>query len=242
MSKIKISAKPKVSDQSKAKEKLNDKRNDKGKWKLKHTAKTNAVRWTEEETHLSMSETFPTLGQQILTCPKQHVKNGKSEEWLRLRPSWPTRFAMAGMAFAQGMLFAIMALVVLYLPDYVFDYGHREESFLVFFAKFLGVAVLCIALAAGFSTFIRETVVYIELQRGRVLVSRRLNAKTIQELAIAFRDVSCVKLRASEGMFRRSRLYLEFNTREPLLIAESRGRDEDLVALRDWLSRYAIRS
>lgn len=229
MSKLKISAKAKNSGKNMT------------KLSPAQKAKAKATSNAREEAQVSMSESFPTLGRQLLTCPIQHNKGSKSESWLRLRPSWHTRFAMMGMAFVQGMFFAFLALAVLYLPDYLFDYGHRNENFLAFFAKFFGIAVFCIALAAGFSTFIRETVVYLDLQRGRVLISRRLNAKTIQERALAFRDISSINLRASEGKFRRSRLFIEFDNREPMLIAESRGRDEDLIALRDWWSRVALR-
>lgn len=171
---------------------------------------------------------LPTLGHQIRlsSCP---AGKGIPDGWVRFSPTPYQRLCRFFMAFATAFGLTVLTLGVLYLPDYLMDYAHRDESFLAFFLKFLISAVLFVSLVAALNTIVRDRVFYVHPETKRLVIARRLTPETLNR---AMPLPANLQLLSPDGLSRRAQLLIPLDI--PTVLAETHGQYDDLTALKNW--------
>lgn len=177
---------------------------------------------------------FPKLGHQLIISHPKPIKGfSKSEGWIRVAPTWGQRFRRFITTFLEAFGFALFAVAILYLPDFIADYSHRSDHFIRFFFIFLLSSVLIIGFCAAILTFIRDSVCYIHPQNRRIFFGTRFNQAKIEE-SLEIRDLTVLTLIPPSSILRRTQI-LTTQYQMEIKIAETFGDDEDINALHNWL-------
>ena len=199
--------------------------------------KKNNVQLPTEKTETADKKSLkiPELGHQLTIRPYPAPAGNDIDDWVRIASTPTQRLRRFLGAFAAGFVLALGALCILYLPDFAFDYAHRDESFLNFFGSFLLLTLGFIGFAAAINTLIRDTVIYVSAKAKCIVAARRLTLKNINS-AIRIKDMEIVYI-PPEGFFKKAQITIK-RQGEWLTLAESQGDDvEDINALKIWLQQ-----
>lgn len=153
-------------------------------------------------------------------------------DWVRISPTMGLRLKRFVLSFALGFVLAVLALMALYLPDFVADYAHRGDAFLSFFGKFLLTALFFVSICAAISALLKEIVIYVSPSRKCIYQGMRLTDKNAGDAV----SLSCIDSMAIEppGVTKRSRLLA--NVRDTMaVLGETVGDNQDLITLLQWL-------
>ncbi len=189
---------------------------------------------TTEETQNTAEEQplrKPEFGHQLKIVPCQF----EGGQWVKIVPNGIQRFQEFVHTFLKGIGLAVLVLSVIYLPDFIFDYSQRGESFVEFFGKFFSLAVLFVAVATVIAVRIRDMSLFIEPDKKRILCARSLSDKTV-DLSVELSELETVTLEAPSGFFKRSRVMTKVRGADVILVESYGTHFEDMEALRDWLS------
>lgn len=177
---------------------------------------------------------FPKLGHLLVVSHPKPIKGcRKSEGWIRIAPTWGQRFRRFITTFAEAFLFALFAVAILYLPDFVADYAHRSERFIKFFFGFILSSVIIIGFCAAILTFIRDSVCYIHPQHRRIIFGTKFNPAKIDE-SMDISELTVLRMIPPSAIFKRSQILTTHNNME-VKIAETFGDDADINELNNWL-------
>ena len=176
---------------------------------------------------------FPSLGHQLQVAAPKASKDTDTDGWIRITPTFSQRLLRFGMAYLQGFVFAFIALACLYLPDFTFDYAHREGNFVRFFAGFFFAAVVLVAVCAAINTLIRDTVCHIHPESGRLVCASQLTKSAIHD-CIDLRTVPVLEILPPGTFIRRTRIITVHHNMEANVMDTS-GKDEDVQALYSWM-------
>lgn len=195
------------------------------KLKKKNTVCKTQRAGTKESKDLTM----PPFGSELegVACKKPTFSG-----WFCIRNRFSQRARVFIQAFVSAFGMSLVALCVLYLPDFGLDYARRGENFLTFFFKFLLCAVSLVGVCALVHTALRETVLHVNPQKKLLLIARRITPSSLTQ---AFPLTEPTRIEAVSTMFgSRYELVLQAHGQTHVL-ARSMGSDADLVQLRDWL-------
>ena len=191
----------------------------------------------EREKASTSDETTPRLDHQLTICRVTNVGDEDSV-WYRIAQKPAQRLRRVLIAFCTGVVLSLIALCFFYLPDFIADYAHRGEDFIVFFAKLLIAGIVLIGACAGINAFLRDLVLYVCPATGRLVTAHRLTAKTAQE-ALAIKDCT-FRLDTDTQMFHRAQILISEATQERP-VADAYG-DEDIRVLYAWLTALKQKS
>ncbi|MCL2325839.1 MAG: hypothetical protein FWC40_04990 [Proteobacteria bacterium] len=179
---------------------------------------------------------FPVLGGELAMREVRFGLPGQEVRlWRRVSATRRSFFCVFGVAFAQGMALALLAMVALYLPDFLHDYAREGDRFLAFLGKFFLIALGLVGVASLVSAWLRQAVVFIDEEGRRLVFARRLTSETYAHDGVNFSEVSRVLYMPSKGRWGASRISIEVGDRM-CVVANVRGQCEDLENLYGWLS------
>ena len=179
---------------------------------------------------------FPVLGDGLAVREVRFGLPGQETRlWRRVSATRRSFLSALGIAFVQGMALALLAMVALYLPDFLFDYANRDPDFLSFLGKFFLIAIGLMVVVALVSAWLRQAVVFIDEEGRRLVFARRLTRETYEGEGVNFEKISRVLFMPPEGRWGLSRISVEVGDRMRV-VANVRGQCEDLETLYGWLS------
>lgn len=163
--------------------------------------------------------------------------NGKAYRLIRLRPTLPNTLVRLAMTCIRFLGIAFLVMLVIYLPDYVFDYARRGEDFLQFFFIYLGIMAAAVLAAAMVTVLLSPRTLYIDPQEQRITFSRVFSARTLEQKSIRFSDVVSLDKQITANPLTPSRLTLIAGEQE-FVVAEIGYGHKDMPVLYDWLKPF----
>ena len=180
-----------------------------------------------------MSErSVPTLNHQL-----ELRADALRASWFKIVPRRAQRAMQFVVLWAKCIVFVVLVLAAIFLPDYLFDYSQRGDAFGSFFFKFLGVAAAIVFVLAFGWAMKRVRVIYVNDAQGRILESG-LFERVDYENALEIAEIERLEVEKTRGILTKSVLNAVVKGQR-IPVIETYGGDEDLAAVRDWL--FALR-
>lgn len=185
----------------------------------------------QENAEIAKTHVLPAFSNN-LKAEQLNKSIGGIEDWIRISPSGSMRLKRFFVSFAEAFVIALVALAIFYLPDFIADYSHRSEVFLIFFGKFLLAAVGIISVCAAVSVLLRDIVIYVSPSKKCIYQGVRMTPKHAEE-AIALSTIDSLAIEPP-GVLKRSRLLANIDDSMAVL-GETLGDNHDLVVLLQWI-------
>lgn len=163
--------------------------------------------------------------------------NGKTYHLIRLRPTVLNTLLRLLLTGMRAMGFAFMVMLVLYLPDYVFDYSTRGGDFLRFFFIYIGIMLAIVFAISLVFICLRQRTLYIDPEDKTITFSLLFTAKTLERRSIQFSDIVSIDKQITSNPLTPSLLTVIAREKE-FVIAEICYGQKDIHLLYDWLMPF----
>ncbi|MBQ9817164.1 MAG: hypothetical protein IJM59_06860 [Proteobacteria bacterium] len=177
---------------------------------------------------------MPSLGHQLSISKCSRV--GQVDDWVYISPVFKQKLLIFIRYFVVVGLLVFGALCVIMLPDFIFDYSHRDAGFLIFLGKFmiaaLGIIMVCIWCYAWF----RSGHFYLSPGLKLLVCASRLTERSISE-GILMTEIQGIEYVSTVGWFllySHSKIVIRLHDRE-FVLTEAYGNPGDIMKVHDWL-------
>ena len=182
----------------------------------------------EKENNTEVSRQLPELGHQLRVSKCQSM-----DGWYCISLMPAQKIRSFALIFVQGLLLSVVVMIVLFGPDFLFDYSHRGSEFVAFFWKFITIACLLVTVCSFFVMLMRCTSVFVNLKENKIVCANRLTAKCAVE-SVSISEIESIEAEPVSGMLKRARLIVRVHDAD-VVLAETLGDNEDIIELRDWI-------
>lgn len=181
-----------------------------------------------EKKETELLQKLPEFGHQLKIYSCSDV-----EGWVGISPSAGQKLRSFLLIFVQGLLLSVGVLAILFGPDFLLDYSQRETDFVQFFWKFFVFAVLFVTIISVVVMVMRMTSIFIHPAKKNIVCASRLTSKAASE-CVPISTIEKLDIEPPSQILKRSRIVAHIREGD-VVLAESYGDNEDLIALRDWL-------